>query len=331
MVGMPTIDANNMVHATDGKFAGTVNTTADPLASGDPVQFVRTASGVHRVRALTPEVAAHLHEQATGEKAEPVVFFDYIARATAGRISVEYAFEGEGEDGDYNSQDENDTPFARVSITVNPEEGDEVGEPETFSFCTRVPAYSDSDLVTMRAISISSALGSAYLHGEDPLEVAQRYAEQLNGRNDPSINPPATADEAVDMFRDRDGNRVIGWYVVNDYTDDRTGPYVTEDIAELHVPRGVGHFRVQVGPVFLPNGNLVTVEPTAPDGAVGPSTREPGCACATNSDGSRTPTMCRIHADQDPCLTVAQITGKRRKGTIKNGVCTNCGWSASAA
>lgn len=50
------------------------------------------------------------------------------------------------------------------------------------------------------------------------------------------------------------------------------------------------------------------------------------CACARNRDGSRTTMLCPTHADQDPCLTMAQVTGRRRKGTIRNGVCTNCGW-----
>lgn len=51
------------------------------------------------------------------------------------------------------------------------------------------------------------------------------------------------------------------------------------------------------------------------------------CACARYSDGSRGKTMCSLHADQDPCLTVSLITGKRRKGSIKRGTCTACGWT----
>ncbi|MFE6967014.1 hypothetical protein ACFVAJ_18020 [Agromyces sp. NPDC057679] len=55
--------------------------------------------------------------------------------------------------------------------------------------------------------------------------------------------------------------------------------------------------------------------------------REDGCACAVNSDRSTTTMLCSIHADTDPCLTVAQVTGKRRKGTIRSGRCTACGWT----
>ena len=50
------------------------------------------------------------------------------------------------------------------------------------------------------------------------------------------------------------------------------------------------------------------------------------CCCTMNRDGTWTEHMCPIHAGTDPCLTIARVTGKRRKGTIKNGKCTNCGW-----
>ncbi len=50
------------------------------------------------------------------------------------------------------------------------------------------------------------------------------------------------------------------------------------------------------------------------------------CSCAKNADGSRTTMLCPAHADSDPCETMALVTGKRRKGTIRSGRCTNCGW-----
>ena len=49
------------------------------------------------------------------------------------------------------------------------------------------------------------------------------------------------------------------------------------------------------------------------------------CVCAINSDGSTTRFLCPVHADIDPCQTLAQVTGKRRKGTIRRGTCTHCG------
>lgn len=49
-----------------------------------------------------------------------------------------------------------------------------------------------------------------------------------------------------------------------------------------------------------------------------------GCVCAVNSDGSVTTLLCPRHAETDPCLTMASVTGRRRKGTIRNGVCTYC-------
>ena len=51
----------------------------------------------------------------------------------------------------------------------------------------------------------------------------------------------------------------------------------------------------------------------------------PQCACATNRDGSVTTFLCPVHADVDPCYTRSRVTGKRRTGTIRRGVCTNCG------
>jgi len=60
-----------------------------------------------------------------------------------------------------------------------------------------------------------------------------------------------------------------------------------------------------------------------------PSLPAPACACATYADGSRHATLCAPHAADDPCLTASRITGKRRKGTIRRGVCTFCGWPAT--
>lgn len=52
------------------------------------------------------------------------------------------------------------------------------------------------------------------------------------------------------------------------------------------------------------------------------------CSCAHNKDGSTTTILCPQHADTDPCLTMSRVTGKRRKGSIKHGTCTNCNWGA---
>lgn len=56
----------------------------------------------------------------------------------------------------------------------------------------------------------------------------------------------------------------------------------------------------------------------------------PTCVCAHNRDGSVTTMLCSVHADQDPCLTMARTTGKRRHGSIVRGRCTNCGWAGGA-
>lgn len=50
------------------------------------------------------------------------------------------------------------------------------------------------------------------------------------------------------------------------------------------------------------------------------------CRCARYDDGSVTTMLCPLHADTDPCATRASVTGRRRKGRIRHGVCTNCGW-----
>lgn len=52
------------------------------------------------------------------------------------------------------------------------------------------------------------------------------------------------------------------------------------------------------------------------------------CACAHNADGSITKMLCPAHADTDPCTTMSQVTGKRRKGSIVRGTCNHCGWKA---
>ena len=51
------------------------------------------------------------------------------------------------------------------------------------------------------------------------------------------------------------------------------------------------------------------------------------CYCATYDDGSTLRSHCPTHADSDPCYWTAAITRTRRKGTIRRGVCTSCGWT----
>jgi hypothetical protein len=51
----------------------------------------------------------------------------------------------------------------------------------------------------------------------------------------------------------------------------------------------------------------------------------PTCTCAHNTDGTTTTLLCSAHAVTDPCLTMARVTGRRRTGTIRRGVCTACG------
>jgi hypothetical protein len=51
------------------------------------------------------------------------------------------------------------------------------------------------------------------------------------------------------------------------------------------------------------------------------------CSCAHHADGSTTTYLCRVHATIDPCLTKALTTGKRRRGTIRGGTCSHCGWT----
>lgn len=55
------------------------------------------------------------------------------------------------------------------------------------------------------------------------------------------------------------------------------------------------------------------------------------CYCATYADGSVYTGQCPQHADVDPCLKMSWVTGKRRKGTIRRGVCTACGWGGVTA
>ena len=54
----------------------------------------------------------------------------------------------------------------------------------------------------------------------------------------------------------------------------------------------------------------------------------PACYCVTYDDGSVLSSHCPRHADTDPCFWVSIITRTRRKGTIRRGVCTNCGHGA---
>lgn len=53
------------------------------------------------------------------------------------------------------------------------------------------------------------------------------------------------------------------------------------------------------------------------------------CSCAHNDDGSTTTLMCPVHGKEDPCAVMASVTGRRRRGSIRRGVCTNCGWKGA--
>ncbi len=55
------------------------------------------------------------------------------------------------------------------------------------------------------------------------------------------------------------------------------------------------------------------------------------CSCARHADGSVTTFLCSLHAEDDPCLTTARVTGSRRHGSVIRGTCTACGWSAEVA
>jgi hypothetical protein len=52
----------------------------------------------------------------------------------------------------------------------------------------------------------------------------------------------------------------------------------------------------------------------------------PQCSCARHNDGSVTTFLCPLHAEQDPCLTMSNVTGRRRRGSVVRGTCTNCDW-----
>ncbi|SDH33431.1 hypothetical protein [Microbacterium sp. 77mftsu3.1] len=227
-----------------------------------PVHFLRTATGVHRVRAGSEEDAAREHTALTGEHAEPIYLAETIAYSKHGRVAVDYSFLDEGEDGEYDPTDEEDTPYARIRIEVDPER--EGGEPESFSFCTRVPAYADPTRFVERADRIAWDLHTKSRYGADAAELAREHVRLAEGATDPLITPPQTAAEAAQMYCERgEGDVVIGHYIVNTRTTDRDAqPYPSMRMAELHLPAGYDSYRVQAGPVFLPNGK-VAVAPTA--------------------------------------------------------------------
>jgi fructose-1,6-bisphosphatase/inositol monophosphatase family enzyme len=54
------------------------------------------------------------------------------------------------------------------------------------------------------------------------------------------------------------------------------------------------------------------------------------CSCTTNSDGTTMTVCCSVHATNDPCLTTAGVTGKRRRGSIVRGRCSHCNWTEVA-
>lgn len=71
-----------------------------------------------------------------------------------------------------------------------------------------------------------------------------------------------------------------------------------------------------------PSGHVTPFAPGALDSR---HKRDARCSCRGFDDGSVYRSLCPVHADSDPCLTMSQVTGRRRKGTIRRGVCTACG------
>src|SRR5574343_1803867 len=89
----------------------------------------------------------------------------------------------------------------------------------------------------------------------------------------------------------------------------------------------------QPGPAYRTAAPVLTLPPavTAPVRSAAPRDTRPACACAPAADGTATATMlCPRHADEDPCATLASVTGRRRKGPVRGGTCTSCGWSRPA-
>jgi hypothetical protein len=52
------------------------------------------------------------------------------------------------------------------------------------------------------------------------------------------------------------------------------------------------------------------------------------CTCTQHTDGTATTFLCPLHAADDPCHTKSLVTGKRRRGSIRNGRCSHCQWEA---
>ncbi len=87
------------------------------------------------------------------------------------------------------------------------------------------------------------------------------------------------------------------------------------DLLETVTPVNVSEWRyVREGEVTMTGGKFVRID----------ESNLVRCACARNTDGTATPCYCPLHAEKDPCLSG---TGKRRKGSIVRGRCTNCGWA----
>lgn len=252
-----TWDENAHPRGTAGTF--TDKPQSEPEAALTlPLFFVRSASGVHRYHAATEQEALTGHTELTGEHADPAPLTARTAYALAGPFKVEYGFHGDGKNGDFDSTDPDDTPYATFTITVEPEDL----EPQEFSFRTLVPAYSSPAAFAQRAQQIAWAMDTRSHYGEEPAEIAERTAELLADQPDPAITPPQTAAEAAAMFPDRGPQgEVLGWYIVNPQTTARiSGPHLTEEAATQEMSPGIlNDARVIAAPVMLPSGNLAVL------------------------------------------------------------------------
>lgn len=269
---MSTVDVHGNFHAPEGaprggQFTGRVRPRhAEGLTAEvrPRTVFVRTSAGVRRAMAVSVEEAvsavsaAHPDEVVFG-----MVSPDVHVSATAGPITVQYDWEGEGTSGSYDPEEPDDVPLLR--LTVRLDGGTAVGYGGG-SWCTGTPATVSVDAVNSRAIDVAQMLASQVQGHDvrDQVQLVRQFLRRSADAPDPVLSLPTTPETIAAAFPVRRSGTVMGYAVVPLDGGGRTAamPFPHEDDAEhlrsvLESQSALTRYGVRLVPVTTPDGQTV--------------------------------------------------------------------------
>lgn len=243
-------------------FTDKLNTVpASTLNAFDPLHtvWVRTTAGVRRWQARDDAHAVRMTAEAfPDETVIGTVDPEIEVNAEQDGIRVAYYWDGEGRDGEWDSEDPDDLPLMRVSVSLNRGgQFEEVG-----SWCTANSTIVEPDVLRVRAQDAARTLAHRVRLGEDPDAVAGSFLRQNRDATDPLITKPVTAEMIAKSYPERtERGEVIGYYVVDRESGEPLGaPRTHQDEADAvagHLNDVLNDYDVVCGYVLTADGKVV--------------------------------------------------------------------------